>query len=209
MLIRHGETEWNKGDRFRGRSDIPLDEEGLAQAVKIAERLKDHKFAAIYTSPLPRAVQTAEPLAVAHGLKIEETADLLDVDYGAWEGLSRDEIRARYPSLYETWVKIPGRVRFPGGESLRQVRLRVEKLLSELCEEHLGETVALVSHRVTCHIILCVALGLPSDAIWRLRQDVACISEFEARDDSYIVWLVNSTEHLRVEARTKERPSDA
>lgn len=195
--MRHGETEWNKDDRFRGRSDIPLNEAGQAQAQRIADRLKQIKFDAIYASPLPRAVQSAAPLAAGQGLSIEESADLLDIDYGAWEGMAREDIRVKYPDLYQTWVKTPGRVKFPGGESVRQVRLRVEKLLSELCEDHLGETIALFSHRVTCHVTVCAALGLSNDSIWRIRQDVGCINDIQERDGVYVVTLMNETDHLR------------
>lgn len=197
ILIRHGETEWNRQDRFRGRSDVPLNDNGRAQAEKISARLAQHKIDAIYASPLPRAIQTAQPLATIHHLEIQQTADLLDIDYGAWEGMARDDIKLKYPDLYNTWVRTPGKTKFPGGESLRQVRLRVEKLLAELGKDHLGETVALVSHRIACHITLCVALGLPNDSIWHLRQDVGCINEFETRDGIYVVTLMNETEHLR------------
>jgi len=197
ILIRHGETEWNRDDRFRGRSDVPLNESGIAQARKIQERLAHLKIDAVYTSPLPRAIQTAEPLARSHNIEIRQTADLLDIDYGVWEGMAREDIQTKYPDLYNTWIKTPGKVKFPGGESVRQVRLRVEKLLEHLGEDHLGETVALVSHRVTCHIALCIALDLPNDAIWRLRQDVGCINKFETRDGLYVVTLMNATDHLR------------
>ncbi len=197
ILIRHGETEWNRQDRFRGRSDVPLNANGLAQAEKIAARFADTPVSAVYASLLPRAIQTAAPLAQIHRLEIEQTADLLDIDYGAWEGMAREDILAKFPDLYAQWTKTPGKVKFPGGESARQVRLRVEKLLNHLCKNHLGETVALVSHRVTCHITLCVALGLPNDAIWHIRQDVGCINEFETRDGLYVVTLMNETSHLR------------
>lgn len=169
----------------------------MAQADKIAACLADKKIDAVYASPLPRAIQTATPLAKSHKLEIAQTADLLDIDYGAWEGMAREDIRSRYPDLYTTWIKAPGKIKFPGGESVRQVRLRVEKLLGDLCDDHLGETVALVSHRITCHIALCVALGLPNDALWHLRQDVGCINEFENRDEIYVVALMNQTDHLR------------
>lgn len=167
------------------------------QARRIAARLAHSKLSAVYASPLPRAVQTALPLAESHNLQIQETADLLDIDYGAWEGMAREDIRAKYPELYNKWVKTPGKVKFPGGESVRQVSLRVENLLGDLCHEHLGETVALVSHRVTCHITLCCALGLSNDSIWHLRQDIGCINEFEERDGVYVVTLMNETDHLR------------
>lgn len=199
ILIRHGETEWNREDRFRGRSDIPLNQTGQIQARQIAKRLEYEKIDAIHSSPLPRALETAAPLAQVHRLKVEETADLLDIDYGSWEGMAREDIRAKYPDLYDTWVKRPGHVKFPGGESVRQVRLRIENLLKELCDDHLGETVALISHRVTCHVALCLALGMSYDAIWHLRQDLACINEFEERDGVYVVTLMNDTGHLKHE----------
>src|SRR5207249_3229147 len=126
ILIRHGETDWNKEDRFRGRSDVSLNRNGQRQAQAMAAHLADEKIAAVYASPLPRALETAAPLAAEHHLQVESSADLLDIDYGSWEGLSREEARNKSPELYETWIKAPGRVRFPGGESTRQIRIRIE-----------------------------------------------------------------------------------
>jgi broad specificity phosphatase PhoE len=197
VLIRHGETEWNKEDRFRGRSNVGLNATGHEQALKIATRFADVKIAAVYSSPLPRALETAAPLAADHQLRVESSADLLDIDFGAWEGLSRDEAQTKFPDLFDLWLKAPGRVRFPGGESVRQVRNRIENLLRGLCEDHLGETVAMFSHRITCHVMLCYALGLSNDAMWRIRQDVACVNEFKERDGRFVLTLLNSTAHLR------------
>ncbi len=197
ILIRHGETDWNKEERFRGRSDIALNATGLEQARQVARRFADAKIAAVYSSPLPRALETAAPLAADHHLEIEPSADLLDIDFGGWEGLSREEAQAKYPDLHDLWLKAPGRVKFPGGESVRQVRNRVENLLRGLSEDHLGETVALVPHRITCHVILCYVLGLPNDALWRIRQDLACVNEFKSRDEGFVVTLLNSTAHLK------------
>jgi broad specificity phosphatase PhoE len=197
LLIRHGETDWNKEDRFRGRSDVGLNSAGHEQAQKIAARFAGAKIAAVYSSPLPRALETAAPLAADHQLQVESSADLLDIDFGTWEGLSREEAQTKFPDLYDLWMKAPGRVRFPGGESARQVRNRIENLLRSLSEDHLGETIALFSHRITCHVMLCYALGLPNDAIWRIRQDVACVNEFKERDGRFVLSLLNSTAHLR------------
>jgi phosphoserine phosphatase len=197
ILIRHGETDWNKEDRFRGRSDIGLNQAGQEQARVIAACLTGVKIAAVYSSPLPRALQTAAPLAADHQLQVEPSADLLDIDFGAWEGLSRDEAQTKFPEQYDLWMKAPGRVRFPGGESVRQVRNRIENMLRELSEDHLGETIVLLSHRITCHVTLCHVLGLANDAIWRIRQDVACINEFKERDGRFVLTLLNSTAHLK------------
>ncbi|MGE5141201.1 MAG: histidine phosphatase family protein [Rudaea sp.] len=197
ILIRHGETDWNKGERFRGRSDVGLNAAGLEQAREIANWFAGIKLDAIYSSPLPRALETAAPLAAQHDLQVEPSADLLDIDYGAWQGLSEEEARAKNPELWDLWLKAPGRVRFPGGESIRQVRNRIENGLRSLSEDHLGERVALVSHRITCHVILCYVLGLPNDALWRVRQDVACINKFKEREGQFTVTLLNSTAHLQ------------
>jgi broad specificity phosphatase PhoE len=197
ILIRHGETDWNKEDRFRGRSNIGLNSTGHEQARKIAAWFADEKIAAVYSSPLPRALETAAPLAADRQLQVAPSANLLDVDFGGWEGLSREEAQTKFPEPYDLWMKAPGRVRFPGGESVRQVRNRIENLLRELSEDHLGETVALVSHRITCHVMLCYVLGLSNDALWRLRQDVACINEFKEREGRFILTLFNSTAHLK------------
>lgn len=197
ILIRHGETDWNKSERFRGRSDVSLNAQGQLQAQRVAAWLAAADLAAVYSSPLPRALETAAPLAAEHNLQIEPEADLLDIDYGSWEGLSAEEAQARDPAIWDAWAKAPGRVRFPGGESVRQVRNRVENMLRRMTEDHLGETVALVSHRVTCHVILCYVLGLPNDALWRVKQDLACINRFKEREDHFVVSLLNSSAHLR------------
>ncbi len=204
--MRHGETDWNKEDRFRGRSDVGLNANGLEQARRAADRLRERKLAAVYSSPLPRALETAKPIADLHDLPVEPSADLLDLDFGTWEGMSLQQAQAQNPDLWDLWLKAPGRVRFPGGESIRQVRNRIENLLRSIGEDHLGETVALVSHRITCHVILCYVLGLPNDALWRVRQDVACLNEFKERDGRFTMLLMNSTEHLLYDLVPLPRP---
>lgn len=198
FLVRHGETDWNRSDRFRGRSDIGLTEQGRWQAEQVAARLATRygPVAAIYSSPLPRALQTAEPIAAAHHLIPQAEADLLDIDYGAWEGLSAKEAEEKYPDLYAAWLERPGRVRFPAGESTRQVRVRIESLLNRLNQDHYGENVVLVSHRITCHVILCYALGLSNDHLWRIKQELGCLNIIERRDEAYTVTLMNDTNHL-------------
>jgi broad specificity phosphatase PhoE len=196
ILVRHGETEWNRVERFRGRADIPLNDTGRAQAQKLAARLAGEKIRAVYSSPLQRAVQTATPVAEALRLKVKPHANLLDVDYGAWEGLSPEEAQAKFPEDYDRWLTTPRRVKFPGGESLRLVRVNIGNLLSELAEKHSGETVALVTHKVPCLVTMCYVLGLTNDSIWKLRIDLAAINRFERREDKFVVTQLNSREHL-------------
>lgn len=197
ILVRHGQTEWNRGaERFRGHADLPLNETGLAQAQKVAARLADEKIAALYSSPLQRALQTGQPLSDLRHLEIQKHIGLLDIDFGAFEGMTLDEARQAFPEVAEKWIAAPGHVKFPKGDSFKVVRSRIEQMLEELAGRHAGETVALVSHKVICSATLCAVLGLPADALWRIQQDNACINIFEKRDAGWIVTLMNDVSHL-------------
>jgi broad specificity phosphatase PhoE len=200
ILIRHGQTEWNAApgigggrvERFRGHADIPLNETGLAQAARVGARLAGDKIDALYASPLQRTLQTAQPIADTHGLEIRKNDALIDIDVGALEGLSVDEARQAFPDVIDKWSNAPARCKFPKGESIKGVRTRVEAMLDELAAAHAGQTVALVSHRVVCHVMLCVTLGLDLDALWHFRQDNACINRFEKTEQGgYVVTLLN------------------
>ncbi len=199
LLIRHGQTEWNRGaERFRGHADLPLNETGLAQAQQIAARLVDEKIAALYSSPLQRALQTAQPLADARHLEIQKHDGLLDINFGALEGMTIEEARHAFPEVIEKWIVAPGHVKFPKGDSFKTMRTRIEAMLDELAAKYAGETVALVSHKIVCGAMLCVVLGLSADALWRIQQDNACMNAFEKRDAGWVVTLMNETTHLGI-----------
>lgn len=197
VLVRHGQTEWNLADRFRGHVDIPLNQTGIAQAGRVASRLAGEKIDAIYSSPLQRAVKTAEPIAQAHHLPVQPEDGLQDMDVGAFEGLTIEEARQAFPEVVDKWLTAPGHVKFPKGDSMKAVRTRAQKMLEELAGRHPDQTVLLVSHRVPCLVILCLVIGLDADALWNLRVDNASISRFETRDGGYVVSLVNETSHLK------------
>ncbi len=197
ILLRHGQTEWNQGnERFRGRADVPLNDTGKIQAQKIAARLAKEKINAIYVSPMQRTLYTAQPLADALKIKVEPHPGLLDIDVGALEGMTIDEARVAFPEVMEKWITTPGKVKFPKGESFKTMRRRIVALLDEMTAKHAGETLALVTHRVVCSAMLCVVLGLDADALWRIRQDNACVSAFEKHEQGWVVTLVNDTSHL-------------
>ena len=197
ILVRHGQTEWNRGaERFRGRADVPLDELGLVQANRVAARLANEKIVAVYASPMQRTIRTAQPLADLLHLKLQPHAGLLDIDVGALEGMTVADARKAFPDLMEKWLVAPGHVKFPKGEAFKTLRTRVVGLLDELAPKHAGETIALVTHRVVCSAILCVVLGLEADAMWRIHQDNACVNIFENNERGYVVKLVNDTHHL-------------
>ena len=197
-LIRHGQTGWNKEGIFRGRIDVGLDETGLEQAKATGEALRTVKIAAVYSSPLSRAVQTAEAVAMPHGLAVNQDDSFIDLNFGVWQGLSVKEVEARYPELYATWRKQPHKARFPEGEGLDEVRERAMAGLERLASTHpQEETIVIVSHRVVTKLILCAALGLDNSHFWQITQDTCCINLLEYTGGRYIIHLINDTCHLR------------
>jgi broad specificity phosphatase PhoE len=197
ILVRHGQTEWNRIERFRGRADIPLNETGLAQARAVAEALvKRSNPAAIYASPLGRCIQTAEPIAAKTGLEIQPLAGIIDIDYGDWQGFTPAEVEERYPDLHHAWMKAPQTVTIPHGESLDQVRARAFSALEDAAKRHLGQSIVLVSHKVICKVLTCAVLGLDNSHFWRIEQDNGAMNIFEWRNGVYTVKLVNDTCHV-------------
>lgn len=201
ILARHGQTEWNigagTGERFRGRVDLPLDDTGLAQAHALAERLADLPIVAVCSSPLKRAMETARPTARQLGLPVQPLPGIIDINYGDWQGLSPAEVAKVYPGLYWRWLEKPHRVKFPSGESLRQVRLRGMAALKQVAARHDDRVVLLVAHQVVNKVLVCAMLGLDNSHFWRIRQDNGCINVFEHQDGIFTAVLINDTCHLR------------
>ncbi len=195
-LVRHGETEYNRHDIFRGLLDIPLNETGKRQAEAAGEHLRATELAAFYSGPLQRAFHTAERIAAPHGASTQVLPQLNDVDYGAWSGKTVSEVRAAYPDCYELWAHDPAEVRFPEGESLRDALARIEEAMELLRERHAGEAVVVVGHKVVNRLILCVALGLPLAGIWHIEQSNGAISLIRQDERGYMLEKMNDTCHL-------------
>lgn len=197
VLTRHGQTEWNREERFRGRADIPLNATGERQAVALAERLAAFPVTAIYTGPLQRARRTGDICAARLARRAEVLPGLLDLDFGEWQGLSPDEAAARDPELYRLWLATPGAVRFPGGERLADVQQRAVAGLEEVIARHPGETAVLVAHLGVNRVLLCAVLGLDLDHYWALRQDTCCLSIFRCHAPGrYEIVTLNDTCHM-------------
>ena len=202
ILIRHGQTAWNLGageERFRGRTDLTLDDVGRAQAVAVARRLRGETIDAVYTSSLLRTQQTAKPLAEGSslvGLGLRCHAGLLDIDYGRFQGLTHSEAAKCYPELFGLWRDAPGQVFFPRGEGLVDVQKRTCALLEELSARHPGQTVALVGHQIVNKVIVCTLLGLGLDRIWRVQQEPCGLSVFQQVASKWHTLGLNDTCHL-------------
>jgi len=197
ILARHGETDWNRREIFRGRADVELNERGREQAKALAAAVKDIQIDAVYSSPLRRAAETAEAIAEPHGIPVKIEQGFTDFDYGVWQGLPHDEVRRRYPEMYKDWVERPHTVRVEGGESLRMVRRRSVEALADVAEQHEGRTVVIVAHRVVNKVMLCAVLGLGNSNFWRIRQDTCALNVFEWSEGQYTMRSLNDTCHLR------------
>jgi len=196
LLLRHGETAWNRERRYQGWKDTPLSAAGHQQAEAVARELKEHPFAAVYSSPLQRARETAAPIASAHGLEVLTDPAFKELAFGEWEGLTLDEARTRDAKLYEGWAKTPHLVSPPGAETLAQARERVLAGLDRLRAGHRDEVVCLVAHGIPVRILILEALGLGLDRIWTLHSAPTGISELEFRDDWTAVHRMNTLVHL-------------
>lgn len=195
-LIRHGETEWNRREIFRGQIDVGLNENGIRQAEWLGEHLGQLKMDAVYSSPLRRAVDTARAVARHHGLEVQIVDGLIDIDYGEWQGLAREEVERIYPDLYKDWLENPHQVRMPGGETLDEVRRRAHAVFLDTVSRHKGEDVAIVSHRVVNKVLICALLGLDSSHFWQIRQDNCGITTFTG-DHGLVLTGHNDVCHLR------------
>jgi len=183
-------------EKYRGRTHLALNKTGRRQAEAVALNIKELPISAIYTSPLKRAVDTANILSKHIGVPVQILGGLIDIDYGGWQGLSPREAVKQDSELYTKWLKRPHEVRFPDGESLGDVRARAVAAVEELVPKHNNETVILVSHKVVGQVLLCAILGLDDSHFWQITQDVCAVNIFEIKDDMATITLLNDTCHL-------------
>ncbi len=195
IIARHGETDWNVGEVFRGRLNVELNKTGLAQAEALGQHLAGLTVEAVYSSPLKRALDTARSVATHHALEVSVTPGLVDFNYGTWQGLTHHEVKERYAELYHRWLEEPHRVTMPNGESLDDVVERVRQVVENVVDSH-ESTVVLVSHRVVNKVLICSLLGLNNSHFWKIRQDVAGMTVFEYEDGRFILTRHNDTSHL-------------
>ena len=201
ILLRHGATALNRTIPYRiqGRqTDPPLDELGWAQARAAAAALSGAgiRLAAVYTSPLRRAFQTAQAVAEPHGVAVVVRADLIEADVGRWEGRTWAEIEASEPEEFARFMADPGTVPYPGGESFLDVQRRVAPVLEQLAAIHRGEAIAVVGHNVVNRAVLAQLLGVPIALARALRQSNGGINLIEDDGHGLRVAMLNAALHL-------------
>lgn len=200
LLLRHGQTELSRERRYSGRGNPELTDTGRRQADAAARYLAERGgIAAVVTSPLQRSYETAAAAAKALGLDVTVDDDLIETDFGAWEGLTFLEAAERDPDLHGQWLRNTG-LRPPGGESFDDVQQRVQRARSRIIADHGGETVLVVSHVTPIKTMLRLALDAGASILQRLHLDLASLSIAEFYPDGNAsVRLVNQTSYLAQE----------
>ena len=197
-LLRHGETAWNAaGNRYCGRTDIPLTAIGRAQARAASRALADVPLEAIYVSPLSRSRETGALISETRSLPLVSDSRLIEIDFGAWEGLNAAEIALADPEGRAAWLQEPAVARAGGtGETGREVADRMDEFLREVAMTHPASSVAVVGHNTVNRIYLVASLGAPLASYRRLALDNASMSvlELDGRDARWM--RINDISHL-------------
>ncbi|MBW7890739.1 MAG: histidine phosphatase family protein [Chitinophagaceae bacterium] len=193
ILLRHGETAYNAaGNRYCGRTDIGLTEKGVQQAVAIGKVLIDTPIAAVYASPLIRAQQTAE---IASGnRKVITDQRIIEVDFGLWEGKTKEEFNMENPLLWQEWMKDPRTARAGGtGETGREIIERVTRFFEDMQIQHDNETIMVIGHNGINRLYMAHQLGMPLAHYRRLEQENSSITIFELhQDQGFVLKKLNS-----------------
>lgn len=204
LLIRHGETNWNRESRFQGIKDIPLNDTGRGQARKAASFLQDQPLDFAITSPMARPKETAELITAPHpNLTLETDDRLMEISHGLWEGKLEAEIKMDFPGLLQQWKDQPETVQMPEGENLQQVWDRAiaawEDFVVRFSDRDDNPVGIVVAHDAINKVILCHVLGLQPADIWKIKQGncaVTAIDYPQGKDGKAVVQALNITSHF-------------
>ena len=198
IIIRHGETEWNKTGRFQGHSDVPLSAEGRTQAAALGKNLVVDHVDAIYASDLTRAMETAAPLAQRFGLEVISDPLLRELNFGAWEGRNFNDVNAENPNAMKNFYTDPEQADIPESEPFPEFQRRVAGRVREIVAQERGKRIVIVSHGASIRILFADILSMPIRSIWHLSQLNTAVNKIRFEDDGFaVVTLMNDTSHLR------------
>ena len=199
ILIRHGETNWNKEGRFQGQIDIPLNEKGKEQASKASKYLEDIEFTKAISSSMKRPYETAKIiLSNSNNIKIKKIDSLVEISHGLWEGKLEEEIKQTWPEMLRDWHEKPESVTMPEGESIKQVSDRAISAWDLICNsQQKNDTTLLVAHDAVNKTLICHILGLSYSDIWMIKQGNGGITVIDIfKNKNYVLSSVNITNHL-------------
>lgn len=196
LLVRHGETEPESGERYWGATDVKLSALGLKQAARLRDRLAAEAVSAVYASDLTRARVTAEMVAAGCQLPVTVCRELREIDFGELEGLTFAEITRDYPEVAERWQRRRPGLAFPGGETVAEFNQRLGQFINRLERHADGETVVIIAHGGSLRTLLCLALGLSLEHRWQFCLSLASLSTVETCSPGGILTRLNDVSHL-------------
>ena len=200
LIVRHGETTWNREGRYQGRTDVPLSDEGESQARALGKRLAGLPIAIALASPLARTRRTAEAILGDRKVVLEPEAALIEISHGQWEGQLASDIEHSHAEMFGTWRTRPDRhvPAGPDAETLGDVEERAWPVLVRTCAR-LGadETALIVAHDAINRVLLCRVLGLPLTRVWTFRQSPASLNVLSGASIAELqVVRLNDAEHV-------------
>ncbi|MDQ6773433.1 MAG: histidine phosphatase family protein [Candidatus Dormibacteraeota bacterium] len=196
LFVRHGQSTWNAEHRVQGQADPPLSERGREQAARLAARLKGRRVAALYSSDLLRARETAAPLERAFGCEATLDAGLREIALGEWEGLTGAEIEAAYPDLWRAWTRHPDWDLVPGGERAAAFQARVRQAVALILAHHAGQEVVCVTHGGVIQSTLGDLVGRATDGVFPFVIANTSLTSIRSLGGRTVVTRVNDTCHL-------------
>jgi broad specificity phosphatase PhoE len=207
FLVRHGATNATEEGRFSGSSGADLSDQGRLQAARLGERLAPERLAAVYASPLARALDTAHVVARHCGLPVETREGLREIGHGHWEGMTREEVEQEHAEEYAAWEADPFTFAPLGGESGVAVLARALPVIREIVTAHTGQQVLVVSHKATLRLLLSSLLGFDARGYRdRLDQSPACLNVLDFKDPVRVrLMLFNDTSHYANRPRVSDQ----
>ena len=204
LLVRHGETNWNKESRFQGIRDIPLNDNGRSQGRKASTFLQNVPIDFAVSSSMMRPKETAEIILEQHpNVPLETTSELIEICHGLWEGMLEAEIQAEYSELLQQWKDKPETVQMPEGENLQQVWDRAVAAWNKIAADHSNtqtpQTGLVVAHDAINKVIICYLLGLQPDNFWNIKQGNCAVSVIDYPHGAAgkpVLQAINITTHL-------------
>jgi alpha-ribazole phosphatase len=201
LLARHAPTDWNSQGRYQGHQDVALGAAGRQQAARLAARLAAERIDQVHASDLRRAWETARAVSEIHRAPLLPDRRLRELSLGAWEGLTRDEVRQKYPEALAAWEADYWQTPPPGGETLAELAERVGTFFASLKADAASDrTVLVVGHNGSLQVLLCLALGLPPESRWKFHLQTASLSELGLYPEGAVLTSLNDVHHLGEES---------
>lgn len=197
-LVRHGQTSWNLEGRTQGNKDSSLTPLGIEQAKKLGEYFRNIELNEIYCSPLERAYSTAQIIANIKNLDYKLDSRLVEMNFGEWEGLTRLEIKKKYPNGFKTWMEEPHLTNIPAGETIEIAQRRIVEFVNSTIMESNKDTILVISHGTIIRLLLLNILSMDLKHYYKLKQSNGSINLIEFRHYGPVLIKYNDTCHMDI-----------